>query len=83
MKLELFAYGLLLVLVGFIAFLPVQQNNIEKSSYCMIDSAYVLPTNEFTSTELTKYHTKCGFVFSSNRKYYIGDSVQIKTIIIE
>lgn len=58
-------------------------NRLEKISYCKIDSIYTIPKYEIMPELVTKYHTQCGYTFSSNKNYHIGDSIQIKTIIIE
>ena len=56
---------------------------IEKIKYCKIDSFNVIYKNEFSPELLTKYYTECNIIFSSNKEYYIGDSIEVKTIIIE
>ena len=70
-------------IIFIIMCLPNKTNNIEKVSYCRIDSVYTLSSNEFLPKSNTRYHTNCGFVFSSNKNYHIGDSVKIKTIIVQ
>ena len=56
---------------------------IEKVKYCKIDSISTSPKNEFSPEILTKYHTECDITFSSNKEYHIGDSIKVKTIIIQ
>lgn len=57
--------------------------DIEKTSYCKIDSIYSVFKNDFTSEVITKYHTNCEFIFSSYNTYIVGDSIEVKTIIIQ
>jgi hypothetical protein len=83
MRFEILGYCLLLIFACVICFLPVGSDNIEKIKYCKIDSIYTLPKYEFTSEKITKYHTECDVIFSSKHIYIVGDSIEVKTIIIQ
>jgi hypothetical protein len=82
-NLETVCYGLLMVCFGFFIFLPVRSNDLVKSKFCRIDSIYMKPKYEFSPELLTKYHTACGLTFTSNKEYSIGDSIEVKTIILQ
>jgi hypothetical protein len=82
-KLEILAYIILLVgVVGF-ALIPIDSKHAEKITYCRIDSVVTTPKDEFIPEIVNKCWTDCGYVFSSKKNYHIGDSIQVKTIIIE
>jgi len=83
MRLDFLGYGILLAGVITIGLIPIHSNNIEKIKYCEIDSIYSQYKYEFTPKTITKYHTKCDIIFNSTHKYHIGDSIEVKTIIIE
>ena len=82
-NLETVCYGLLIVGFGFIVFMPIKSNNLTKSKFCRIDSIYTKLKYEFSPEQSTKYHTACGITFTSNKEYNIGDSIEVKTIIVE
>jgi len=80
---EVVAYGILLIFLGFIAFMPIKSNDLVKSKFCKIDSIYTQPKYEFLPEQTTKYRTECGLTFTSNKEYNLGDSIEVKTIIVQ
>lgn len=78
-------YYILLAGITIIAILILNledKNKIEQIKYCRIDLVSET-TKDFVPEKLIKYHTDCGFIFSSNKKHSLGDSVEVKTIIVE
>lgn len=79
-----FMWSIAITCFIYVALLPPPNNpkNLEKTKYCQIDSIYTYPKYDFTPELITTYHTQCGIKFSSYKSYKIGDSIQVKTIII-
>ena len=75
-------YWLLLLGVIVLAFMPMGSKNAEKVKYCHIDSTAVELKEVYSPEVMNKYWTDCDIVFSSKKEYHIGDSIQIKTIIV-
>ncbi len=73
------------IIIGLFAFIILSSNNhnIEKITYCHIDSISQTSKYEFMPELLTRYHTDCNITISSVKVYKLGDSIQIKTIIIQ
>ncbi len=80
---KIIAYGILLIFIGTVMFMPIKHNDLVKSSFCKIDSIYTKPKYEFIPEQITKYHTACDIIFTSNKEYHLGDSIEIKTIIVQ
>ncbi len=71
----MFFIVLVFLMVGLFYILPLDKNT-ETTRYCKIDWVYkTSPSN--------KYHTKCGQLFYSKKDYVLGDSIKIKTIILD
>ena len=81
--LEKVAYGLMFIGLLTIALIPIDTKKNEKIKYCHINSTFVLPSTEFIPEMVHKYKTDCGIVFSSKKEYRLGDSIKVKTIIVE
>ena len=78
-------YYILLAGVTLIAvlILNVETNHkLERIKYCRIDSVSEI-TKDFVPEKLIKYHTNCDLIFSSTKYHQLGDSIEVKTIIIE
>ena len=59
-----------------------RKTNTEVISYCKIDSIVSVSKNTLTPEKINKCWTDCGETFVTNKDYKIGDSIQIKTIIV-
>lgn len=81
--------SLLGLIIGFLMtslFFSISEmdgKNSTKVSYCHIDSSATIPKYEIMPETTNKYWTDCGQVFFSKNEYKNGDSIQVKTIIIE
>jgi hypothetical protein len=80
---EYFSYGLLLVFIIIFIALPIPKYPLEKVTYCHIDSVSANDKAEFTSEIKNKYWTDCGYVFTSKKTFLKGNSIKVRTIIVE
>lgn len=76
-------WGVCIMSLEIIIILTPNKHNVEKISYCHIDSISQEPKYEFIPELVTRYHTDCNITISSNKNYKLGDSIQIKTIIVQ
>ena len=80
---DLLMYLAILGVIILILLLPIKVTiDAEEVKYCYVDS--IMPVHQFYVIQDTtfKYHTSCGHVFFNKKKYHIGDSIKIKTIVI-
>ena len=83
-KQELAAYLILLCGIICIGLIPIDSKHSEKINYCHVDSIAKVNSGLIFIPEYTnKCWTDCGYIFFTKKEYSIGDSIQIKTIIIE
>lgn len=75
-------YWLLLIGIIMLAFMPMGSKKVEKVKYCHIDSTYTELKEVYSPELMNEYWTDCDITFSSKKEYKIGDSIQIKTIIV-
>lgn len=66
-----------------LSIIPDDSDNIKTIKYCKIDSVYTPTRNEIVPDITLKYHTECDITFTSKKQYSIGDSIEVKTIIIQ
>lgn len=52
----------------------------ETKKHCVIDSIVVEPKYSFMPEMVHRYHTKCGYWFTSNKGYEKGDTVEYQEI---